>query len=163
VSTEWPVVGVIMGSKSDWEVLSEACAVLDELGVPYEAEVMSAHRTPDRVLAYAASAEGRGLQVVIAGAGGAAALPGLVAAKTHVPVLGVPVASPLLGGLDSLLSMVQMPKGVPVGTLGIGKPGAANAAILAAEIVALGNAGVRERLRAYREARRREVEETRLP
>jgi 5-(carboxyamino)imidazole ribonucleotide mutase len=162
-SAPLPLVGVIMGSKSDWEVLSAACDVLAELGVPYEAEVVSAHRTPDRMFAYAASAEERGLLVIIAGAGGAAHLPGMVASKTLVPVLGVPVPATLLNGLDALLSIVQMPKGVPVGTLAIGKPGAANAGLLAAEIVALSHPEIRARLSAYRAARRREVEEMRLP
>src|SRR4029077_12159231 len=129
------VVGVIMGSQSDWEHMRHACEILDELGVAYEKKVVSAHRTPDEMFAYADSAEGRGLLVIIAGAGGAAHLPGMVAAKTLLPVLGVPIPATLLNGLDALPSIVQMPKGVPVGTLAIGKPGAANAALLAAEIV----------------------------
>ncbi|KAA0255267.1 5-(carboxyamino)imidazole ribonucleotide mutase [Acidobacteria bacterium ACD] len=152
-----------MGSASDWEVLKPACEVLADLGVPYEARVVSAHRTPDAMFAYAASAEERGLLVIVAGAGGAAHLPGMIAAKTLLPVLGVPVPATLLNGLDSLLSIVQMPKGVPVGTLAIGKPGAANAGLLAAQIVAARHPEVRERLRAYREARRREVEGMTLP
>lgn len=158
-----PLVGVIMGSRSDFETLSPACDVLRELGVPFETRVVSAHRTPDRTFEYAASAEGRGLLVIIAGAGGAAHLPGVVAAKTLVPVLGVPIPSTILNGLDSLLSMVQMPRGVPVGTLAIGKPGAANAGLLAAAIVAIRHPEVRERLRAWRAAREREVLESPLP
>jgi 5-(carboxyamino)imidazole ribonucleotide mutase len=156
-------VGVIMGSRSDLETLSPACDVLRELEVPFETRVVSAHRTPDRMFEYASSAEGRGLLVIIAGAGGAAHLPGMVAAKTLVPVLGVPVPATLLNGLDSLLSIVQMPKGVPVGTLAIGKPGAANAGLLAAEIVAIRHPEVRERLRTWRAAREREVLESTLP
>ncbi|MCS7008131.1 MAG: 5-(carboxyamino)imidazole ribonucleotide mutase [Gaiellaceae bacterium] len=139
-----------MGSRSDWETLRHAAETLEELGVPYEAEVVSAHRTPDKLFAYAESAEERGLQVVIAGAGGAAHLPGMTAAKTTLPVLGVPVESHALRGLDSLLSIVQMPAGVPVGTLAIGRAGAVNAALLAAAIVARSDAGVRARLEAYR-------------
>jgi 5-(carboxyamino)imidazole ribonucleotide mutase len=152
-----------MGSRSDFETLSPACEVLAELGVPFETRVVSAHRTPDRMFEYASTAEARGLLVIIAGAGGAAHLPGMVAAKTLVPVLGVPVPATLLNGLDSLLSIVQMPKGVPVGTLAIGKPGAANAGILAAEIVSLVQPGVRERLRAWRADREREVLESSVP
>jgi 5-(carboxyamino)imidazole ribonucleotide mutase len=147
-----PVVGVIMGSQSDWPTLSEAVAVLEELGIPHEARIVSAHRTPDRLASYAREAEGRGLRVVIAGAGGAAHLPGMVAAQTLVPVLGVPVQSRTLQGVDSLLSIVQMPAGVPVGTLAIGTAGAKNAALLAAQILATsGDEPLRERLRAYRE------------
>jgi 5-(carboxyamino)imidazole ribonucleotide mutase len=145
-----PVVGIVMGSRSDWETMRHAAETLDELGVPYENEVVSAHRTPDKLYAYAEAAEGRGLQVVIAGAGGAAHLPGMLAAKTALPVLGVPVESKALQGLDSLLSIVQMPAGVPVGTLAIGRAGAINAALLAAAIVARSDAGVRERLAAFR-------------
>ncbi len=158
-----PLVGLIMGSKSDWEYLQPAAKVLTELGVRYESRVVSAHRTPDLMFEYAESAEERGLLVIIAGAGGAAHLPGMVAAKTLVPVLGVPVPATALHGVDALLSMVQMPKGVPVGTLAIGKPGAANAGLLAAEIVALQHPQVRERLRAWREARTREARESELP
>jgi 5-(carboxyamino)imidazole ribonucleotide mutase len=158
-----PVVGVIMGSKSDYEVLSAAVEILEDLGIPHEVEIVSAHRTPDRMFTYAESAEERGLLVIIAGAGGAAHLPGMVASKTLVPVLGVPVPATLLNGLDSLLSIVQMPKGVPVGTLAIGKPGAANAAILAAEIIGVSRPEVRERLRAWRRSRREEVEAMRVP
>ena len=152
-----PVVGVIMGSKSDYEHLAPACELLGELGVPYESRVVSAHRTPDWMFEYASTAEKRGLLVIIAAAGGAAHLPGMVAAKTLVPVLGVPVAATLLNGVDALLSIVQMPAGVPVGTLAIGKPGATNAAILAAEIVAIRHPEVRERLRAWRDRRRDDV------
>jgi 5-(carboxyamino)imidazole ribonucleotide mutase len=157
-----PLVGLIMGSKSDWEVLQPAAKILAELGVAYEARVVSAHRTPDWMFEYAESAEERGLLVIIAGAGGAAHLPGMVAAKTLVPVLGVPVPATALLGIDALLSMVQMPKGVPVGTLAIGKPGATNAGLLAAEIVALQHPEVRERLRAWREERTREARESEL-
>jgi 5-(carboxyamino)imidazole ribonucleotide mutase len=148
-----PVVGVIMGSRSDLQYLQAGLDTLAELEVPHEALVVSAHRTPDRMFEYAAAAERRGLQVIIAAAGGAAHLPGMVAAKTLVPVLGVPVPATLLNGLDSLLSIVQMPKGVPVGTLAIGEPGAVNAALLAAAIVANTRPELRERLRAWRAQR----------
>ena len=148
--SEPPVVGIIMGSRSDWETMRHAAETLDELGVPYEKEVVSAHRTPDKLFAYAEAAEARGLQVIIAGAGGAAHLPGMTSSKTLLPVLGVPVESKALQGLDSLLSIAQMPAGVPVGTLAIGRAGAINAALLAAAIVARGDEGVRERLAAYR-------------
>ncbi len=146
-----PLVGVIMGSRSDWETMRHTAETLESLGVPFETRVLSAHRTPDQLAEYAASAEGRGLEVIVAAAGGAAALPGAAAAKTTLPVLGVPMESKSLKGLDSLLSMVQMPAGVPVGTLAIGKAGAVNAAILAASIVALRHEEFRERLRALRE------------
>jgi 5-(carboxyamino)imidazole ribonucleotide mutase len=139
-----------MGSKSDWDTMQHAAQLLDALGIPHETKVVSAHRTPDLLFEYAESAESRGIQVIIAGAGGAAHLPGMAAAKTTLPVLGVPVESKALQGIDSLLSIVQMPAGVPVGTLAIGKPGAINAALLAASIVALSNPDVRERLRAFR-------------
>jgi 5-(carboxyamino)imidazole ribonucleotide mutase len=152
-----------MGSKSDYEYLVPACALLDELQVPYEARVVSAHRTPDWMFEYAETAEQRGLLVIIAAAGGAAHLPGMVAAKTLVPVLGVPVPATMLNGVDALLSIVQMPAGVPVGTLAIGKPGATNAAILAAEIVAIKFPDVRERLRAWRDGRRNDVLGQQLP
>lgn len=152
-----PLVGVIMGSQSDWEHMRHACEVLDELGVAYEAKVVSAHRTPDEMFAYAAGAESRGLLVIIAGAGGAAHLPGMVAAKSLLPVLGVPIPATQLVGVDALLSIAQMPKGVPVGTLAIGKPGAANAGLLAAMIVAAKHPEVREKLRAWRAARKDEV------
>jgi 5-(carboxyamino)imidazole ribonucleotide mutase len=152
-----------MGSQSDFEHLSPACEMLAELGVPYETKIVSAHRTPARMAEYAMSAESRGIQVIIAGAGGAAHLPGMVAANTILPVLGVPVPASALNGLDALLSIVQMPKGVPVGTLAIGKPGAANAGLLATAIVALGNPQLRERMRTWREARTREVPHEPLP
>jgi 5-(carboxyamino)imidazole ribonucleotide mutase len=158
-----PLVGVIMGSKSDYEHLAPACALLEELAVPFESRVVSAHRTPDWMFEYAASAEERGLLVIIAAAGGAAHLPGMVASKTLVPVLGVPVAATILNGVDALLSIVQMPAGVPVGTLAIGKPGATNAAILAAEIVAIRHPDVRERLRTWRDRRRDDVLGQTLP
>lgn len=161
--TDAPLVGIIMGSKNDWEVMAAAASVLDELGVPYEAEIVSAHRTPDRMLAYAAAAEDRGLEVIIAGAGGAAHLPGMTAAKTVLPVLGVPIPATELRGFDALLSIVQMPKGVPVGTLAVGKPGAANAAILAASIISRGRPDLRERLRAWRQARTDEVLGQKVP
>ncbi len=139
-----------MGSKSDWDTMQHAAQMLDALGVPHETKIVSAHRTPDLLFEYAASAEQRGIEVIIAGAGGAAHLPGMTAAKTTLPVLGVPVESKALQGIDSLLSIVQMPAGVPVGTLAIGKPGAINAALLAASIVAINRPDVRERLRAFR-------------
>lgn len=145
-----PLVGIIMGSRSDWETMSLAAEILQELGVPFEARVVSAHRTPDAMFEYAASAEARGLEVIIAGAGGAAHLPGMVASKTVLPVLGVPVESKALRGLDSLLSIVQMPGGVPVGTLAIGKAGATNAAIFAATILGAKHTEVREALRRFR-------------
>lgn len=146
-----PIVGVVMGSHSDWETLRHACEVLEGLGVPHERRVVSAHRTPDLLMEYAGSARARGLLVIIAGAGGAAHLPGMIAAKTTVPVLGVPVESKSLSGMDSLLSMVQMPAGVPVGTLAIGKAGATNAGLLAAAIVASGRPDVAAALARYRE------------
>jgi 5-(carboxyamino)imidazole ribonucleotide mutase len=152
-----PKVGILMGSKSDWEVMSQARAICDELGIPCEARVLSAHRTPDETLAWAAAAAGRGLRVIIAGAGGAAHLPGVVAAKTLLPVLGVPIDSSSLRGLDALLAIVQMPRGIPVGTLAVGKAGAANAALLAAAILALEDPHLAARLAAWREGRRREV------
>ena len=144
------LVGLIMGSKSDWETMQHAAQILDALGVPHETKVVSAHRTPDLLFEYAESAESRGIEVIIAGAGGAAHLPGMAAAKTTIPVLGVPVESKALQGIDSLLSIVQMPAGVPVGTLAIGKPGAINAGLLAAAIVANSRPDIRERLRAFR-------------
>ena len=145
-----PKVGVIMGSQSDWPILREACTVLRELGVAHEARIVSAHRTPDRLASYAKGAAGRGLQVIIAGAGGAAHLPGMAASMTVLPVLGVPVESKALKGMDSLLSIVQMPKGIPVGTLAIGSAGAANAGLMAAAIVALQDASVAGALEAWR-------------
>ncbi len=147
-----PVVGIIMGSRSDWETMAHAARMLESLAVPYEARVVSAHRTPDLLFEYADAARGRGLKVIIAGAGGAAHLPGMCAAKTSVPVLGVPVQSKALSGKDSLLSIVQMPAGIPVGTLAIGNAGATNAALLAAAILANEDAGLRERLDAFRSA-----------
>ena len=147
-----PKVGVIMGSKSDWPTMEHAAQMLETLVVPYEVRVVSAHRTPDLMFEYAEQAEARGLKVIIAGAGGAAHLPGMVAAKTLVPVLGVPVRSRALNGQDSLLSIVQMPGGVPVGTLAIGEAGAKNAGILAAQIVANEDLQVREALRTWRAA-----------
>ena len=157
-----PLVGVVMGSKSDYEVLSAAVEILQVLEIPFEAKVVSAHRTPDLLFQYAETARERGLRVIIAGAGGAAHLPGMLAAKTIVPVLGVPVPATMLNGLDSLLSIVQMPKGIPVGTLAIGKPGAANAAIFAAEILATTDTGLYHRLTQWRAARTQEVLEQTL-
>lgn len=147
-----PLVGVIMGSKNDFEVLQHACKILEELDIPFEARVVSAHRTPDAMFRYAEEAEPRGLHVIIAAAGGAAHLPGMVASKTTVPVLGVPIAATGLNGLDSLLSIVQMPSGIPVGTLAIGKAGAENAALLAAEILGTTMPDIRTKLRARRNA-----------
>ncbi|HEU4451564.1 MAG TPA: 5-(carboxyamino)imidazole ribonucleotide mutase [Longimicrobium sp.] len=143
-------VGIIMGSRSDYETMAEAARILDELGVAYEMEVVSAHRTPDRMFAYAEGAEGRGIEVIIAGAGGAAHLPGMTASKTVLPVIGVPVLSSALNGIDSLLSIVQMPRGVPVATVAIGKAGAANAGLLAARILAAGDPELRQKLHAFR-------------
>jgi len=144
------LVGLIMGSKSDWDTMQHAAQILDALGVPHETKVVSAHRTPDLLFEYASSAEDRGIRVIIAGAGGAAHLPGMAAAKTTLPVLGVPVESKALQGIDSLLSIVQMPAGVPVGTLAIGKPGAINAALLAAAVLALSDARLAKRLDEWR-------------
>jgi 5-(carboxyamino)imidazole ribonucleotide mutase len=146
-----PLVGIIMGSKSDWETMRHAAETLDQLSVPHETKVVSAHRTPKRLYDYAHSAKGRGLRVVIAGAGGAAHLPGMTASMTALPVLGVPIESRALQGLDSLLSIVQMPAGVPVGTLAIGKPGAINAALLAAAMLATSDDALAKRLEAWRE------------
>ncbi|MCA3747681.1 MAG: 5-(carboxyamino)imidazole ribonucleotide mutase [Rubrobacter sp.] len=150
-------VGVIMGSASDWETMRHACEVLDELGIPYEKRVVSAHRTPDLMFEYAAGAARRGLEVIIAGAGGAAHLPGMVASKTVLPVIGVPVRSSSLNGLDSLLSIVQMPGGVPVATVAIGRAGATNAGLLAAQILAVRDPEIRRSLEERRERVRREV------
>jgi 5-(carboxyamino)imidazole ribonucleotide mutase len=152
-----PLVGVIMGSRSDLDTMRAAIEILEQLEVPHEVRIVSAHRTPQWMAEYATAAEGRGLEVIVAAAGGAAHLPGMVAAHTVLPVLGVPVSATALQGMDALLSIVQMPKGVPVGTLAIGKPGAANAALLAAAIVSRGRPELRERLRAWRDARRDEV------
>jgi 5-(carboxyamino)imidazole ribonucleotide mutase len=160
--TEQPLVGVVMGSKSDYEVLVAAVEILRALQIPHEARIVSAHRTPDWLFEYAESARERGLRVIIAGAGGAAHLPGMLAAKTLIPVLGVPVATTQLNGLDSLLSIVQMPKGVPVGTLAIGRPGAANAALLAAEILAATDEALYQRLAAWRATRTQDVLEQTL-
>src|ERR687890_1816523 len=146
---EAPRVGVVMGSRSDWETLRHATEILTQLGIPYEARVVSAHRTPDRLYRYGREAEGRGLEILIAGAGGAAHLPGMLAAMTLLPVLGVPVESRVLRGVDSLLSIVQMPRGIPVGTLAIGAAGAANAALLAAAMLGRKDPEVREALAAF--------------
>jgi 5-(carboxyamino)imidazole ribonucleotide mutase len=145
-----PLVGVLMGSRSDWVTMHAAAHTLEELGVPHETRVVSAHRTPDLLFEYASTAADRGLHVIVAGAGGAAHLPGMCAAKTHLPVIGVPIESKALKGMDSLLSIVQMPPGVPVGTVAIGRPGAVNAALLAAAIVALHDENVREHLQKFR-------------
>jgi 5-(carboxyamino)imidazole ribonucleotide mutase len=158
-----PMVGVIMGSKSDWEYMSAAAEVMEELQVPHEVRVMSAHRTPDITLEYSANAAGRGLRAIIAGAGGAAHLAGVVAAKTILPVIGVPMPTTSLNGMDSLLSIVQMPKGVPVATMAIGKPGAANAGLLAAQIIALSDPQLAERLVKWRAARAEELLKQKLP
>ena len=162
-ASDSPLVGVIMGSKSDYEHLAPACELLAHLGVSFETKIVSAHRTPDYMFEYASEAESRGLLVIIAAAGGAAHLPGMVASKTLVPVLGVPIPATTLNGLDALLSIVQMPAGVPVGTLAIGKPGATNAAILAAEIVGAHRPEVREKLRAWRASRAADVRAQSLP
>jgi 5-(carboxyamino)imidazole ribonucleotide mutase len=158
-----PLVGVIMGSSSDWETMQHAVATLTKLGVPFEQDVVSAHRTPDKMVEYAKSAEGRGLRVIIAGAGGAAHLPGMTAAFTALPVLGVPVESHSLKGQDSLLSIVQMPGGIPVATFAIGKAGAINAALFAAAILAGGDAKIREALHAFRAAQTETVLAATLP
>jgi 5-(carboxyamino)imidazole ribonucleotide mutase len=160
---EWNMsvqVGVIMGSKSDWETMEHACAVLEELNVPYEKKVVSAHRTPDLMFRYAEEAAGRGLRVIIAGAGGAAHLPGMVAAKTLLPVIGVPVQTKALNGMDSLLSIVQMPGGIPVATVAIGRAGATNAGLLAAQIIGAFDPEVQSRVLERREAVQREVLES---
>jgi len=156
-------VGIIMGSRSDWETMKHAADVLTQLGVGHETRIVSAHRTPDLLFEYAEDAESRGIWVIIAGAGGAAHLPGMTAAKTRLPVLGVPVQSKALNGLDSLLSIVQMPKGIPVGTLAIGEAGAVNAGLLAASIVGLHDPEVAGRLDAYRKAQTDKVLEDKLP
>ena len=158
-----PLVGIIIGSRTDWSTLAPAAELLTTLGVPFEARVVSAHRTPDWMFEYASTAESRGLKVIIAAAGGAAHLPGMVASKTLLPVLGVPVPATVLQGVDALLSIVQMPKGVPVGTLAIGEPGAANAALLAAEILALEQPALREKLRTWRADRAREAQASKVP
>ncbi|MGB0412013.1 MAG: 5-(carboxyamino)imidazole ribonucleotide mutase [Pikeienuella sp.] len=155
-----PLVGIIMGSQSDWPTMREAASVLDELGVAYEAKIISAHRTPDRMFDYAETAADRGVRVIIAGAGGAAHLPGMTAAKTRLPVLGVPVQSKAMSGTDSLHSIVQMPKGIPVGTLAIGPAGAANAALLAAAMLATTDPALADRLDAWRAAQTNAVGDT---
>ncbi|MFY0636085.1 MAG: 5-(carboxyamino)imidazole ribonucleotide mutase [Vannielia sp.] len=147
-----PVVGIIMGSQSDWPTMKHAADVLDELGVAWEAKIVSAHRTPDRLWAYGKDAAGRGLKVIVAGAGGAAHLPGMMASKTRVPVVGVPVQTKALSGVDSLYSIVQMPRGFPVATMAIGEAGAVNAGLMAAGILAVSDAALAERLEAWREA-----------
>lgn len=152
-----PRVGVVMGSQSDWETMEHAATTLDRLGIDHEVRVVSAHRTPDRLFEYAAQAVGRGLRVIIAGAGGAAHLPGMLAAKTRLPVFGVPVRSKALNGMDSLLSIAQMPAGIPVGTLAIGRSGAVNAALLAAAVLALDDAAVATALEAFRAEQTRRV------
>jgi 5-(carboxyamino)imidazole ribonucleotide mutase len=162
LNSDRPLVGVVMGSRSDWETLRHATEVLAELGIPYEAKVVSAHRTPERLFQYGREAEGRGLVVLIAGAGGAAHLPGMLAAISILPVLGVPVESKVLRGVDSLLSIVQMPRGIPVGTLAIGSSGAANAALLAAAILARLHPEIRQSLADYREAQTASVGESPL-
>jgi 5-(carboxyamino)imidazole ribonucleotide mutase len=159
-SSDKPLVGIIMGSQSDWATMRHAAELLEQLGVPHERRIVSAHRTPDRMVEYAKSAKGRGLKVIVAGAGGAAHLPGMVAAMTTLPVLGVPIESKSLSGLDSLLSIVQMPGGIPVGTLAIGIPGAKNAGLLAASIVALQDETVAELLAAWRQAQTDAVTES---
>lgn len=162
-SDESPLVGVVMGSKSDWEYMAAAVEAMTELKVTHEIKIMSAHRTPDLVLEYASSAKPRGLQAIIAGAGGAAHLAGVIAAKTTIPVIGVPMPTTSLKGMDSLLSMVQMPRGVPVATMAIGKAGAANAGLFAAAIIALGDQSLCERLERWRAARVKELLEQKLP
>lgn len=152
-----PQVGIIMGSQSDWPTMEAAADMLDQLGVAYEVEVVSAHRTPDKLFAYAKNARNRGLKVIIAGAGGAAHLPGMVASQTSLPVLGVPVQSRALNGLDSLLSIVQMPGGVAVGTLAIGKAGAKNAGLLAAQILGIENAAIHQAIETFRAEQTRAV------
>ena len=159
MTTGKAVVGIIMGSQSDWPTLKKAAEVLDELQVPYETKIVSAHRTPKRLYDYAQAASGRGLKLIIAGAGGAAHLPGMTASLTHLPVLGVPVATTALAGQDSLFSIVQMPAGVPVGTLAIGETGAINAGLLAAQILALADAALAKRVEAYRAKRTASVAE----
>jgi 5-(carboxyamino)imidazole ribonucleotide mutase len=160
MSADQPVVGIIMGSQSDWPTMRHAAEILDELGIAYETRIVSAHRTPERLYDYARSARSRGLMVIIAGAGGAAHLPGMTASMTTLPVFGVPVESRALKGQDSLLSIVQMPAGVPVGTLAIGPAGATNAALLAASVLSLMDAALTERLAAWRRARTNAVAET---
>lgn len=157
------LVGVIMGSQSDWQTLSHSAETLDLLEIGYEAEIVSAHRTPDKLFHYAGSAQSKGLEIIIAGAGGAAHLPGMVASKTCLPVLGVPIHSPALGGMDSLLSIVQMPAGIPVGALAIGKPGAINAALFAAAILSNKYPEIQSALQKYRQAQTQRVLDNPLP
>ncbi len=158
-----PLVGILMGSKNDWNVMEKAAKVLEEFGVPSEAKVLSAHRTPDLTLRYAETARERGLACIIAGAGGAAHLPGVLAAKTTLPVLGVPIASSSLQGLDALLAIVQMPRGIPVATFAIGEAGAANAALFAVALLSVKDAPLAERLAAYRKKQEQTILETKLP
>jgi len=160
MADEAPSVGIIMGSRSDWETMRYASEILDELGIPHETKVVSAHRTPERLYDYARGAAGRGLKLIIAGAGGAAHLPGMTASLTRLPVLGVPVESKSLSGMDSLLSIVQMPAGIPVGTMAIGKAGATNAALLGAAMLAVGDAALADRLEAWRRRQTDSVAET---
>ena len=158
-----PLVGVVMGSNSDWDTMRGACAMLEQFGVPFEARVVSAHRTPDLLFSYAETARSRGLKAIIAGAGGAAHLPGMLAAKTTVPVLGVPVQARALNGMDSLLSIVQMPKGIPVATFAIGEAGAANAALFAVAMLANDNPALSAKLQAFRQAQTDKVLAMKLP
>jgi len=158
-----PIVGVVMGSNSDWKVMSQACEILKEFGVAHETKVVSAHRTPDAMFEYAETAVERGIQVIIAGAGGAAHLPGMLASKTIVPVLGVPVTTRALKGLDSLLSIAQMPKGIPVATFAIGEPGAANAALFAVAMLANNEPKYAKKLNAFRKKQRTKVRAMKLP
>lgn len=158
-----PIVGVVMGSNSDWKVMSQACEILKQFGVPHEARVVSAHRTPDAMFEYAETASERGIQVIIAGAGGAAHLPGMIASKTIVPVLGVPVTSRALKGLDSLLSIAQMPKGIPVATFAIGEPGAANAGLFAVSMLANYDEKYAKKLTTFRKKQRAQVRAMKLP
>jgi len=160
MTTDAPLVGIIMGSQSDWDTMSEAASILEEFKLPHEVKIISAHRTPDRMTQYAKSAKERGLKVIIAGAGGAAHLPGMVASMTPLPVLGVPVESKSLKGIDSLLSIAQMPGGVPVGTLAIGKPGAKNAGLLAASILGAFDEDIAEKLELYRATQTESVADT---
>ncbi len=163
ISKQAPIVGIIMGSNSDWDVMSKATEVLDDFGISYEAKVVSAHRTPDEMFEYAETAQSRGLKIIIAGAGGSAHLPGMVASKTLVPVLGVPVTSKAMQGLDSLLSIVQMPKGIPVATFAVGEPGAANAALFAASILANSDETLNKKLSSFRSRQRYKVRAMKLP
>ena len=161
-TTNNSIVGLIMGSQSDWPTMKPAAEILEEFGVPFECEVVSAHRTPEKLQQYATTAESRGLQIIIAGAGGAAHLPGMAAAQTTLPVLGVPVKSRTLNGVDSLLSIVQMPYGVPVGTLSIGEAGAKNSALLAIRILATSDQTLREKLKDFHQEQKKKVEDSKL-